>query len=255
LLTEAVAAYGWRVAYRLLAAAVLAAGIVAVIFLPGQHAPNAAKSDTRPSREAYRHILRSRPFLILACAMLLCNLGTIITGLQFAPMLIERGVGATMVGGFLSAYALGVIAGRIAIGLSLDRLPSRYVAAVGMGMPALGFALLAGVPGSVSIALFAVILLGVSQGAEGDIAGYIGAQYFGPHVFGTIFGLVTAVTSLAGFLGSMLSGVLLQGDSSFVPFLLFLAITTALGSGAFLLLPRERGKYDARVPVAPAPTQ
>lgn len=250
LLTDAITAYGWRVAYQILAAVVFAAGIVAVILLPSQNAPGAAVSDTRPSREAFRDIFRSRPFLILAFAMLLCNFGTIITGLQFAPMLIERGADPAVVGGFLSAYAGGVIAGRFIIGLSLDRWPSRYVAAVGMGMPAIGFALLAFVPGSMGLMLLAVMLLGLSQGAEGDIAGYVGAQYLGPQLFGTIFGLVTAATSLAGFLGSLMSGVALGGEASFAPFLLFLAVTTGLGSATFLLLPRARGQFD---PQAAAP--
>jgi hypothetical protein len=81
-------------------------------------------------------------------------------------------------------------------------------------------------------------LLGISQGAEGDIAGYVGAQYLGPGLFSTTFGLVTAATSLAGFIGSLASSIVLTGGGSFGPFLAFLAVTTAAGAALFLFLPR-----------------
>jgi MFS family permease len=236
-LSDLVAAEGWRAAYRVLAAVEFAAGLIAVALLPSQRAANAAKADTRPTAQALREIARSPAMQVLGAAMLLCNLGIIATGLQFAPMLIDRGVSHGAVGRYLSAYAVGVIIGRFIVGVSLDRFPTRYVAAIGMGMPAIGFALLAFVPGAPPLAMLAVLLLGLSQGAEGDIGGYVGAQYLGPQLFGTIFGSVTAVTSLAGFIGSLLSSVMLSDDASFGPFLIFLAATTALGALTFLLLP------------------
>ncbi|QMW23266.1 MFS transporter [Sandaracinobacteroides saxicola] len=231
-------AEGWRSAYRVLAAVVFVAGVVAVLLLPGQGDRQATRTDTRPTAQAFQDIFRSRAFIILAAAMVLCNLGIIATGLQFASMLIERGVNPRAVGSYLSAYAVGVIIGRFAIGLSLDRFPTRYVAAIGMGMPAIGFALLAALPGASEVAFAAVLLLGLSQGAEGDIGGYVGAQYLGPQLFGTIFGLVTAFTNFAGFIGALVAGWLMYGSSSFGPFLAFLACTTALGSATFLLLPK-----------------
>jgi MFS family permease len=238
LLTELMDSEGWRNGYRILAAVSLAAGLISAAFLPSQGSKHAAPLDQRPDREALRAIFRSRAFQILTGAMLLCNFGTIITGLQFAPMLIDRGTDPARVGGYLSAYAIAVIVGRFAIGLSLDRFPTRFVAALGMGLPALGFALIAG-SGAASWALLAgVALLGISQGAEGDIAGYVGAQYLGPGLFGTIFGLVTAATSLAGFIGSVASGIVLNEGGGFGPFLAFLGVTTAAGAALFLFLPR-----------------
>jgi MFS family permease len=238
LLSELMGSEGWRHGYRVLAAVSVMAGLVSVAFLPSRSSKHAAPLDRRPGREALRAILRSRAFRILAGAMLLCNLGTIITGLQFAPMLLDQGVEPARVGAHLSAYAIAVIVGRFVIGLSLDRFPTRYVAALGMGLPALGFALIAGSGAASWAMLVGVALLGISQGAEGDIAGYVGAQYLGPGLFSTTFGLVTATTSLAGFIGSVTSGVILNEGGGFGPFLAFLAVTTATGAGLFLLLPR-----------------
>ena len=234
----------------MLAAVVLIAGIISVMLLPSQKAEGAARTDSRPSREAFAQILRSRAFLVLAVAMLLCNLGIVATGIQFAPMLIERGVDAAQVGFFLSAYAAGVIAGRFAIGLSLDRLPTRWVAAISMSLPAIAFALLATIPEVSAVAFVAVMLLGLSQGAEGDIAGYVGAKYIGPQLFSTVYGLVVAVMSLAGVIGSAIAGLVLGENGSFTGFLIFLALTTALGALAFLLLPRQ-----GSVPAETAPRE
>jgi MFS family permease len=250
LLTELMDSEGWRHGYRVLAGVSLAAGLLSAALLPPPGSKHAAPLDQRPDREALRAIFRSRAFQILAVAMLLCNLGTIITGLQFAPMLIDRGTDPANVGGYLSAYAISVIVGRFAIGLSLDRYPTRFVAALGMGFPALGFALIAG-SGLASWAMLAgVALLGISQGAEGDIAGYVGAQYLGPGLFSTTFGFVTAATSLAGFIGSVTSGVVLDQGGGFGPFLVFLAITTAAGAALFLFLPPT----PVRRPPAPQPS-
>ncbi len=242
LLSGLVEAEGWRHAYRVLALVALGAGLLAAYLLPAQTGRQAAAVDRRPTAEALRDIARSRAMQVLALAMLLCNLGTVATGLQFAPMLIDRGITPANVGGYLSSYAMGVIAGRFIVGLSLDRFPTRIVAAAAMGLPALGFAMLAYMPGIPSAILVAVLLLGISQGAEGDIGGYVGARYLGPQLFGTVFGFVTAVTSLAGFAGALISSSLLAGDSGFEPFLIFLALTTALGALTFLLLPRESAK-------------
>jgi MFS family permease len=226
LLTELMDSEGWRQGYRVLAGVALVAGLISAALLPSRTSASAAPLDQRPSREALRAIFRSHAFRILAGAMLLCNLGTIITGLQFAPMLLERGIDPARVGGYLSAYAIAVVVGRFVIGLSLDRFPTRYVAALGMGLPAVGFALIAGTEAATWAMLAGVALLGISQGAEGDIAGYVGAQYLGPGLFSTTFGLVTAATSLAGFIGSVASGIVLSGGGSFGPFLAFLAVTT-----------------------------
>jgi MFS family permease len=238
LLSELMEREGWRQGYRILAAVSLVVGLISAAFLPPRGSKHAAPLDRRPDREALRAIFRSRAFQILAVAMLLCNLGTIVTGLQFAPMLIDRGTDPARVGGYLSAYAIAVIVGRFVIGLSLDRFPTRYVAALGMGLPAVGFALIAGSGAASWTMLAGVALLGISQGAEGDIAGYVGAQYLGPGLFSTTFGLVTAATSLAGFLGSVGSGIILNEGGGFGPFLAFLAVTTAAGAVLFLFLPR-----------------
>ena len=248
LLSELIDSEGWRNGYRALAAVSLGAGVIAAAFLPSQESAHATPLDQRPDREAMRAIFRSRAFRILASAMLLCNFGTIITGLQFAPMLLDRGTDPARVGGYLSAYAIAVIVGRFTIGLSLDRFSTRYVAALGMGLPALGFALIAGAEAATWAMLAGVALLGISQGAEGDIAGYVGAQFLGPGLFSTTFGLITATTSLAGFIGSVASGIVLNEGGGFGPFLAFLAVTTATGAALFLLLPRTPHSRSTNAP-------
>jgi MFS family permease len=239
MLTSLVESHGWRSAYRVLAVVEFAAGLLAVALLPAQGERGSARVDTRPTIEALREIAGSRAMQVLGLAMFLCNLGVIATGLQFAPILIERGIQPADVGRFLSAYAVGVIMGRFIIGISLDRFPTRFVAAFGMGLPAVGFALLAVDAAAPFTILCAVALLGLSQGAEGDIGGYVGARYVGPQLFGTIFGSVTAVTSLAGFVGSLIASAMLRNDTNSADFLIFLSVTTALGALTFLLLPHR----------------
>lgn len=144
----------------------------------------------------------------------------------------------------VSVYAAGVLTGRLACGLALDHFPAHRVAALAMGLPALGL-LLASQPGSLWLVAMAMALLGLSQGAEGDIAAYLVARQFTFDLFGTVAGIITAAIGIAAAFGGLLLSGMLGGGGGYVGFLVLCAITVAIGAGLFLLVGRPR--FTARV--------
>jgi sugar phosphate permease len=138
-----------------------------------------------------------------------------------------------------SVYALGTIIGRVLCGIALDHWPTRFVTAVSMGIPAIGFALLASSMNTVPVITTAMFLVGVSVGAESDLICFLIARYFKLSIYGTTLGLLHCVSFLASASGGVAVSITLLRYNSFTPFLWVLAGSITLGSLLFLLLPRE----------------
>lgn len=76
-------------------------------------------------------------------ALLLFNLPQVLGLSQRKIMLVEKGVSPADTTTMISAFAMGILLGRLASGLALDRYPAHVVGMVSMGLPSLGFFLLA----------------------------------------------------------------------------------------------------------------
>jgi len=57
------------------------------------------------------------------------------------------------------------------------------------------------------LALSAVVLMGLAQGAEFDIMAYMVSRYFGLRAFGEIYSYAFAAFTLGGVIGPLLMGV------------------------------------------------
>jgi len=239
ILNELLYGFGWRTAYRALAAFVFCVGVSGVLLIPNDRKPSGDATPLKASA-AYGRVLRSPAFYILVVGMLLCNLGSVLSGIQLKPMLLENGIPGSTAGFLISVYAIGVILGRFFFGICLDRYPTPIVAFVGMGLPALGLALLATDLDTPSVVGVSVLLLGLSQGAEGDVASFACARYLGPDLFGTAYGPIAGVIVGAGALGAIVLSYMLTVEDSFRDFIVFSAAATVAGAALFLGLWRVR---------------
>jgi MFS family permease len=88
---------------------------------------------------------------------------------------------------------------------------------------------------------FAVLLMGLAQGAEGDVAAYAVARHFPLAIFATVMGPVNAATAVGASLGGLVLVPMLGHFQNYVPFLIFSTVVTLLGSLALFLL----GRYPA----------
>ena len=121
-----------------------------------------------------------------------------------------------------------------------------------MGLPAIGMFLIASPLDAWWTLWVAVSLMGLSQGAEGDIAGYLVVRHFGVGIFSSVLGLIIAALGVASSLGALLLSLSLSPTDSYAPFLAASAVAVLIGSLLFLGLGRSGEFVDPAAETAPA---
>lgn len=240
LIVPAASAYiaqaGWRAGYVMTAMLTTAVGLLALALVPRDAAHAApAVSAALPQQDPpmLRSIVRNKAFPIIVGAILLCSMTIVMQTTQMQVILTGSGLSTREAAVAISAYALGVIVGRLCCGALLDRFPAYGVAAFALGLPGIGLAILALGPPSLPLLACAVAVLGLSLGAEGDIGGYLAMTWFDLRVYGTVIGLFIGCIAISSALGSLLLSLSLGAGLGFAPFLLF-AGASALVGGALL---------------------
>jgi MFS family permease len=243
--------FGWRAGYRALAVFVFAAGVVALLILPPRPAATLAARDTRRARHDYRAIAGNRNFWLLIVALLLCNMPQIIYLSQLQLLLLDKGVGTAAAALMLSGFAVGNIVGRFACGLCLDRFPMHIVATISMGLPCIGYFLLASGMNDVATLYAAVFVIALAFGAEGDLVAYIIARTFRIEIFSSVLGLMTASIGAAVAIGSTLLGITLKATGGYAMFLTICGWSVLVGGLLFLFTGRGRPQVSATGPEQP----
>ena len=237
LLTQYMNVAGWRAGYIAFAIFSALAGAAAIALLPGRQ--SGAAGSARPKRDAgqdYRLIARSSTFWIILTSIVLVSVPFALAASQLKVMLTEHDVSSTQAGFMVSVFAVGVIVGRLASGIALDRFPTNWVAAIGMGMPCIGLFILASDISALPLIVLAVGTLGLSYGAEADVVAYIAARYFDMEIFSTVLGLFMAGAGAAITLGSAILSLTLYMTDSFTFFMLISGASVLIGSIGFLRL-------------------
>jgi MFS family permease len=230
--------HGWRSGYQLFAAISFALGATCFVLMPRGNDPVRAVRKQRRAIKDYGGIVRMRAFWFLMLGVILCNLPQSIQSLQLQLVLMENGATTAIAASIISLYALGIICGRILFGLALDRFPSHVIAAFGMALPAVGMGLLLSNFDTPAALGAAVLLIAVSQGAEGDLFSYLVARHFNVNLYGSVFGMVTAGVTSAAALGALLLSFTLEETGTFALFIAISVAVTVIGGLSFLLLGR-----------------
>lgn len=111
----------------------------------------------------------------------------------------------------------------------LDKMPAYLVAAIGMGMPCIAMFVLATGTHSLAAVSLAVILMGLSFGAEGDILAYLTARYFAIEIYSTALSLFLMSVGIAIGLGSIILSFTLKISDGFVLYTSFAGFSVLLG--------------------------
>lgn len=235
------AAEGWRACFVLLAALSAAGGLICVIFMArGKRRGDKAADgtlllDVQLSRHELFALMRTRTFLLLVGGMALINIPQVFSSSQLKLIVLSAGISDQAATWMISLYAIGVILGRIVFGLLLDRVRANFVALFSLSLPALGFAILASSISAAWLLAFAVLLIGLAQGAEGDIGGYLISRHFNLKNYSLILGFVKAGLDGGGAIGALILSFTLRFSDSYTPFLLLAAVTSLAGAVCFFL--------------------
>jgi MFS family permease len=249
---------GWRTAFVVLGIITAVGGIICVTFMARAKKTGDTAADGSPILEVHlsRHelwaLFKTPTFLLLVGGMALINVPQVFASSQLKLIVLAQGISDSTATWMVSLYAIGVIIGRIIFGLLLDRMRANYVALFALSLPAIGFIVLAMSLGMIWLIAGAVLLIGIAQGAEGDIGGYLISRHFSLKNYSLILGFVKAGLDGGGALGALILRFTLRLSDSYVPFLIIVAATTILGAICFFLTGPGR---QYRAAPAPIPTE
>lgn len=249
IVAEIIAGEGWRTAYRLLALLSAAGGVFAIAMVGkrmagGTISTSVGKVAAKLSWSGFLGLLRRPAFSLLVGGMLLVNVPQIIVVSQLKLILLDRGTSDSFATWAVSLYAMGVIGGRFASGLALDRMPAHIVAGVTLGLPAIGLlAILSPVEAGVVLA-GGVLLVGLAQGAEGDLGAYLTSRNFPMENYSLVYSMVIISIGTGMAIGSAILGWTLAITDSFRPFLILSIVVTIIGAACFYLTGRFPNASD-----------
>lgn len=196
-----------------------------------------------------RTALAGYRFYVMAIGIICVTLGISGTMINFKPLMTDAGITPETAAYIAGAVGISVMAGRLGVGLLIDRVWAPGLAFPLLALPAVSCVLLASAPPTPGVALLAGILIGLAAGAEADVLPYLTARYFGLRHYGRIFGTIYAVFIISSGIAPYLFGLVYDQVGTYAPALYTSALLFIAGAGSLLSL----GAYPPLVP-GPADT-
>jgi MFS family permease len=237
LISDAIAAFGWRGAYFAMALFTAVVGVVIVVVLsrlkgaktPVNIDPDAASKDFKMAKA-------SRTYWTIMAAIFCLSLGLGGLMIHFVPILLEMDFTTSTAAKIAGVIGIAVVLGRLLVGFAVDRIFAPRVAI------AILFACICGVLalatfGSV-VAVPAAFVIGFSVGAEVDLIGYLVARYFGLNAYGQIYGRQYATFLIATGLSPVILGAIRDATGNYTISLFTAAAFMVISATFFAKLPK-----------------
>ncbi len=154
--------------------------------------------------------------------------------IHMVQMVQLHGFSAKTAAGVMGIVALGILAGRVIVGMLFDRFWAPGIAFPVLLMPAAACALLMGTTGTYSMVVAGGFMLGFAAGAESDVIAFLAAKYFGMAHYGRIYGLLYMPFGIGSAISPILYGAVRDATGTYDMMLMAAAGMFALG-GAMLL--------------------
>lgn len=184
----------------------------------------------KPTSQEFWRALRSRNFMCIALAGGLYASMSYAMILHSVPLLQASGLSLTAAATLTGITGICSIIGRLGTGFLLDRLPTRPIAVAVFLLPIVVSLLLRFGAGSWMLSLAAVVLLGLSAGAETDVVVYTASRRFSRAVFASLFATIFALFSLFAATGPMIASLLFDANHSYDLFLTIVVPVIALAT-------------------------
>jgi predicted MFS family arabinose efflux permease len=233
----------WQYGYRGLAVIAILAAPIVWFCLPSRVAPDSVgpKADDadvegltlKEARATFRFWL----LIVITCAMALGLAGIII---HLLPMFVDMGATPSDAAATTSLLGFSSVAGRLGIGIALDRLRGPIVAFGVMAIGSIGAALLHIF--GLSAGAVAVLFIGFAFGAEIDIIAYLTSRYLGRRSYSAIYGWMYAMVAIGSGLSSYMIGTARDHYGNYdAALVLSIILTMSAGLLALLLGPYRYG--------------
>ncbi len=220
--------FGWRGAYIGLAC-IFAALVFPLAWLFFRGAIDRARETRTTAGEPQaattlpgmtrREGMRSPAFIKMAAAIVVHSIALCALTTNAVPILIAQGLTTDSAASVAGLIGLGSLVGRLSGGFLLDRFNAGRIAAASVIAPIISVLILLGTPGSVTGAICAAVIVGLSVGAEVDACAYLAARHFGLRSFGALFGAINGVMLFSNGLAPMIANHVYDVTKSYNIFL------------------------------------
>ncbi|MBR25659.1 MAG: MFS transporter [Rhodobacteraceae bacterium] len=231
---------GWRMAYRIMGLALLAAGPILLIALPWARIGAGRWPARRRPGGLFPplRILGERAFLGLFVALSMTAVCTWSVLLQLVAYLTELGYSP-----LAAATAYGVVGGLsivgiLATGWLADRFGRRPVLTASFAMSGLGVVVLwalSAAPGMALLVAF-IAIFGCNMGSRGPVVTALVSRLY-PDNVGAVFGMITIGLGLGSALGGFASGLLHDLTGGYGASFALAIAAAGLGLAPFWLVP------------------
>jgi predicted MFS family arabinose efflux permease len=239
-------AFGWRDARLILAGCVMLIALPAAILWVREPACLVKAEQAMPVAQIHgltmQEAVRSSIFWRMATIMIFAMMGVYgITG-NIVELAKLHGVSSSIASYALSAASASAFIARIASGHALDRWNFPQVGAVWFICSLAGAVLLVLHISAWSI-FASLIVIGLSMGAEMQLAAYYTRRYFGLRSYAQVFGVMVASFTIGSSAGAFLFGAIVDLTRSET--LALVAATGTILVAIILVLSLPRYSFDA----------
>lgn len=247
--------YGWRAAYFGLGGSVVIGLTLACYVL--MRGPAAMRTSTATQQAAkivgaggktLREAFKSSTFWRVSLMMMMMAAGVASVLVHLPALLTDKGMTPGQAAEVMALMGPAVIVGRLTGGFLLDRIPGRFVMMVMFLCPAAACLTLIGYDGGYARAVVAALLMGITNGVEGDLIAFLVSRYFGVRNFGAIYGAALSIFAIGYGLAPALAGGVFDHFGSYDPGLMGLAVALLICVPVTLTLgayPKEEDDDEA----------
>ena len=247
----AIDAGGWRLAFPVLALLPL------LVALPVGYAwfrepraderpPGLTTADGGIAGATLGEAMRTYRFWALFASILVIATAYGGAHIHMAQIVALHGFTPGTAAGVMGVVAVGILGGRVIVGLLFDRFWAPGVAFGAMLLPAAAAWLLMGTANSLAPLMTGGFLLGFAAGAESDVIAFLAARYFGMRHYGSIYGVLYMPFGIGSAISPILYGAVRDATGGYDAMLLAASLMFAAGGALLLTL----GRYPGAAPVA-----
>jgi MFS family permease len=249
----AIATGGWRLAFPALALLPLLVALpVGLAWFreprPDERPAGIADASGALAGLTLGQAMRGRRFWLLFASILIIATAYGGAHIHMAQIVGLHGFQPGTAASVMSVVALGILAGRVIVGMLFDRFWAPGIAAATMLLPAVAALLLMGTDTVLPPLMLGGFLLGFAAGAESDVIAFLAARYFGMAHYGRIYGWLYMPFGIGSAISPILYGAVRDATGGYDA-MLSAAIFMFAGGGALLLLlgryPQWTGHGDA----------
>jgi len=248
--TRAITAWGWRSAFPVAALFPLLVALPVGLLWFREPRAEERPADTLDASGAVAGLtigeaLRSHRFWLLWSSILIIATAYGGAHIHIVQIVGLHGFAPAVAASVLGVVAMGILAGRLIVGMLFDRFWAPGIAFPAMLLPAVACMLLMGTSSSLAMVMAGGFLLGFAAGAESDVIAFLAAKYFGLVHYGKIYGALYMPFGIGSAISPILYGIVRDRTGSYDLILTAAVVMFATG-GALLLALGRYPSFEAK---------